>query len=226
MINCPHPLATDAAALRAAFLSLLPRLERHGRIAFCALRADQREEALAEMLALAWTWFVRLAKRGRDATRFASMLATFAARAVKSGRRLCGQEKAHDVLSAMAQRRHGFRVEQWPENTIPCRSLLREALADNTVTPPDEQVAFRLDFAAWLVTRTPRDQDVAADLMRGERTLALARKYGLTPARISQLRRDFADDWQRFCGDGPRPASPRGSHEPTGSAHSPDPGAA
>ena len=204
MINCPHPLTTDAAALRAVFLSILPRLELHGRIAFCALRADQREEALAEMLALAWTWFVRLANRGRDAARFPSMVATFAARAVKSGRRLCGQEKAHDVLSATAQRRYDFRVEQLPENTVPCRNLLRDALADNTVTPPDEQVAFRLDFAAWLITRTQRDQHVAADLMLGERTLAVARKFSLTPARISQLRRDFAGDWQRFCGDGPR----------------------
>ena len=36
--------------------------------------------------------------------------------------------------------------------------------------------------------------------MTGERTLDVSRKHGLTPARISQLRRDFHDDWERFGG--------------------------
>ena len=76
-------------------------------------------------------------------------------------------------------------------------------------------MAFRLDFAAWLITRTERDQHVAAELMLGERTLAVARKFSLTAARISQLRRDFADDWQRFCGDGPRIAAASASPKRT-----------
>jgi hypothetical protein len=37
------------------------------------------------------------------------------------------------------------------------------------------------------------------DLMVGERTLAVADGYGLSPGRISQLRREFHDDWERFC---------------------------
>ncbi len=37
-------------------------------------------------------------------------LAAYAARAVKSGRLLCGQDNAKDVLSPSAQRRHGFQV--------------------------------------------------------------------------------------------------------------------
>jgi hypothetical protein len=35
----------------------------------------------------------------------------------------------------------------------------------------------------------------------GERTQHLARKYGLAPGRISQLRRERHRDWQRFHGD-------------------------
>ena len=35
----------------------------------------------------------RLVKKGKDPTTFASAIATFAARAVNSGRRLCGMEK-------------------------------------------------------------------------------------------------------------------------------------
>jgi hypothetical protein len=39
------------------------------------------------------------------------------------------------------------------------------------------------------------------DMAANELTLALARKYRLSPARISQLRREFHDDWQRFTAD-------------------------
>jgi hypothetical protein len=37
------------------------------------------------------------------------------------------------------------------------------------------------------------------DLMVGERTADVARKYGLTPGRVSQKRREFMQGWQRFC---------------------------
>jgi hypothetical protein len=35
-------------------------------------------------------------------------------------------------------------------------------------------------------------------LMVGDRPLAVARRFGLSPARISQLRRELHDDWQAF----------------------------
>jgi hypothetical protein len=36
--------------------------------------------------------------------------------------------------------------------------------------------------------------------MRDERTLDLASRHGLSPSRVSQLRREFWQDWERFCG--------------------------
>ena len=41
----------------------------------------------------------------------------------------------------------------------------------------------------------------------GERTSEVARKHGLTAGRVSQLRRDFLEDWYRFCGE-PRDNTP------------------
>ena len=38
-------------------------------------------------------------------------------------------------------------------------------------------------------------------MMAGQRTLDLSRKYGISPGRVSQVRREFHDDWQRFCGE-------------------------
>jgi hypothetical protein len=38
-------------------------------------------------------------------------------------------------------------------------------------------------------------------LMVGERTLEVSRRFGFSPARVSQLRREFRDDWSRFWAD-------------------------
>ena len=189
-------------ALHATFLTILPRLQAHGRVYFRHRAAEQREEAIAEMVALAWRWHLALAARGKDAARFPSALATFAARAVASGRRACGFEKPKDVLSPVAQRRHGFTVGSPPQHSTLEGNRYDDALRDNTRTPVPDQVAFRHDFPAWRKTRSPRDRQIVDDLLRGERPGAVACRYGLSPARVSQLRRAFHDDWTRFC-DGP-----------------------
>jgi hypothetical protein len=101
-----------------------------------------REERIAEMVAIAWKWYRWLAEQGKDAAQFPSMLATFAARAVNSGRRLCGKENAKDVLSADAQKRHGFKVKNLADYYSPVRHVFEHALTDNSFTPPDEQACF------------------------------------------------------------------------------------
>jgi hypothetical protein len=197
------PLLRPGAGLHARFLSILPRIATHGRVYFRHLRAADQEEAVQEMVALCWKWFLRLAARGKDATRFPSALASYAARAVRSGRRACGQERGRDALSPSAQRRHGFLVSGLPAASTLSDNPLSEALADNTRTPPDEQCAFRLDFPAWRGSRAERDRRIIDELMAGERTLDVAGRHGLSPARVSQLRREFHDDWARFCGAHP-----------------------
>jgi hypothetical protein len=188
--------------IHVVFLAILPRIELHGRIYFRHLKnASLKEEAIAEMVALAWKWHVRLSQRGKDVTTFPSAIATFAARAVRSGRRLCGQEKTKDVLSPLAQRHHGFAVGKLPDQETLSENPLCDALADNTITPVDEQVCFRLDFPAWLTTLAHRDRDIALDLMAGERTQDVSEKYRRSPGRISQMRGQFHNDWRRFHGE-------------------------
>ena len=200
-VPIPTRAALPVPILQARFLSILPRIELHGRVSFRHVPCPgRRADAIAEMVALAWAWHLRLAERGKDATRFPGALAIYAARAVRSGRRLCGQERARDVLSPSAQRQHRFLVERLPDFSSLGGNPLEQALLDNRKTPPPEQAAFRLDFPAWLRTRTERDRRLAEDLMRGERTQDVSSKFGLSPARISQLRRDFHEDWERFCG--------------------------
>jgi hypothetical protein len=108
---------------------------------------------------------------------------------------------AKDVLSPVAQRRHGFSVCPLPEFTSCNGDVIEEALYDNTQTPPDEQAAFRVDFPAWVRRRSDRDRRIIGEMMLGERTRDVAARFGLTPGRVSQLRREFFDDWAAFCGD-------------------------
>jgi hypothetical protein len=194
------------ARLQATFLSsVLPKVLSHGRVYFRHLRsAELKEEYVAEMVALTWRWHLRLAERGKDATRFPTALATFAARAVRSGRKLAGMDRAKDVLSRVAQQRQGFAVSKLPDCSSLDGSPLAEALHDNTRTPPDEQCAFRIDFPAWRATHAARDRQLLDDLMLGERTLEVAGKYGLSPGRVSQLRRQFLLDWRRYCDEPPQ----------------------
>jgi hypothetical protein len=191
--------------LHAAFLTILPRIQLHGRVYFRHKKPEKRDEAIAEMVALAWKSFVNCARNGKNPLEFPMALARRAAQAVHNGRRLCGQEKIKDVLSPRAQQQHNFTVVSLPEGSSLNGNVFDEALIDNTQTPVPEQVSFRLDFPAWRLTRSDRDRRVIDDLMRGERTLDVADKHGLTAGRVSQLRRDFQQDWERFCGETDEP---------------------
>lgn len=146
--------------LQGGFLALVPKIETHARIFFRHVkRAFKKADFIAEAVALAWRWLVRLAQRGKDAAKFVTTLASLAARAIWNGCRLCGQEKAKDVMSPLAQRNHGFVVESLPAHTrttpqklcsMPggqeMQSALEERLHDNTITPVPDQAAFRIDF--------------------------------------------------------------------------------
>jgi hypothetical protein len=205
-VSAPSVSAAEALArLQAAFLALLPRIELHAQVSFRHVRCPgKRADALAETVAVAWKWFRRDVERGKDVTAFVSALATYAARHVRSGRRVWGKARSGDVLSPQCRQRRSFTVSPLPVASTLNGNAFDEALQDNTQSPVPEQAAFRLDFPAWLARRCERDRRLVEDLMAGERTLDAARKHGLTPGRVSQLRRALHDDWRAFCGDLPR----------------------
>jgi hypothetical protein len=133
------------------------------------------------------------------------------AKAVKSGRRLTGMEKSKDVLNERAQQQHGFEVQALP--TSPRASYearyskphgqqdydaFEERLADNAITPPPDAAAFRIDFPQWRTGWCERDRRLIDLLMLDTSTQDAARLFGVSPGRVSQKRREFADDWLRF----------------------------
>ena len=193
-------IARPTAAIQHAYVAIMPRIVNHARITFRHMVCnDSRENAIAETVALTWMWFVRLIEQGKQPQEFVSVLAAYATKAVKSGRRLCGQEKSNDVLSPLAQNRRGFTISPYPQFSTLDGNAIDEALIDNTQTPVPDQVVFRVDFPAWLSTRTDRDRLIIGELMSGERTLEVSQKYQVSQPRISQLRREYLEDWSAFC---------------------------
>ena len=199
-------------AVQAHFVAILPRIELHAKIYFRDVKCPHRkEDFIQETRALAWKYFIRAIQQGKDPLTFVSLIATFAARHARSGRRLCGQERSKDTLSPLAQRRRGFTVKTLPVTTTQPREqfyanphgqrlidAVEERLRDNTLTSVPDQVCFRLDFPAWLTTRTERDRRIIDDMGLNHRTQDLSKKFGVSPSRISQLRREYRDDWTNF----------------------------
>jgi hypothetical protein len=196
-----------------AFLSILPGIERHADIRFRHLKCrQQRADCIAECVALAWKWFQRLAEKGTDATRFSAILAQYATRAVGSGRRLCGQERAKDVMSPVAQRRRGFQVESLPLSIRTyhespdvrgqrLQEVFEERLHDNTVTPVPDQVAFRVDWPRFYETLSERDRQMAEHLSLGRTAKRAADRFRLSPGRVTQLRQRWCREWRAFQGE-------------------------
>jgi hypothetical protein len=177
------------------FVAHLPRFVAHARFAFRRVACPEaRADRVAEALALAWKHFVALARRGKRPERFVTTLALRCTQAVKAGRRMAGSERGRDVLSPVARVRHGFSVARLPDrdravDRHPLPGELAEALDDNTRSPVPEQAAFRLDFPRWRASRRRRDRKVLDVLAAGERTEDVARRFRISPGRVTGLQR-------------------------------------
>jgi hypothetical protein len=202
-------------ALQAKFLTLLPKIERCARFYFRHITCfAQRTDRIAETVGVCWKWFVRLAERGRDAAEFVTTLVALAARAVNSGRRVGKQESAVDVLSNVAQHRHGFNVESLPVSTRRSQESINavvrgqeeldayeERLQDNTVTPPPDAAAFRIDFPHFLAAMSERDRALAMFLSLGHSAKMAAAKFGVSCGRVTQLRQKWHENWRLVEGE-------------------------
>jgi hypothetical protein len=81
-----HNATFTPDSLHASFLALVPRIESRARVYFRAIKCTEKKaDCVAEVVAIAWKWFCRLVKRGRDVTQFVGALASLAARAVWNG---------------------------------------------------------------------------------------------------------------------------------------------
>jgi hypothetical protein len=179
------------------FLAMYPIIVRCLRVAFRHLRTEAREEAIAEGLANACASYHRLVKQGRTERAFPTVLARFAAAQVIDGRLVGSGQSTRDVLSRRAQTKKLFqvqRLDRFDDDT----DCWYEAVVEDTHTPVFDQVCFRIDFPAWLDRLSHRNRRIAESLALGNSTQTVARRFRMSPGRISQLRREFYLSWREF----------------------------
>lgn len=190
------------------FLTLVPAIERHASIVFRGRSPVEREEATAVAVAAAFVGYVRLVEQGRNPLRdFASSLATYAVLHAKSGRQVGSRTSTTDVLSPLARRKRGFKVESLPTTSGIVRDHLNstadrrrhdefdEQLRDNTQTPIPDQAAFRIDFPEFLGSLGNRDCALVRFLALGHSAHLAAARFGMTEGRVSQLRKSWRERW-------------------------------
>jgi hypothetical protein len=180
---------------------MLPAIVHHAKYAFRHLRGEARQDAIQETIANALVAFVALVRRGKMAIAYPSVLAKYAIAQINDGRKVGGHLNCKDVSSRYCQRLKGLVVERLDkfdsqENTW------EEVLVEDRHAGPAETARVRLDFAAWLDSLKRRDRKIALKLAEGEKTSDVARRFKISAGRISQLRRELAESWKKFTGEG------------------------
>jgi hypothetical protein len=176
---------------QSSFVAMLPEIQQKLHLAFCRLDPEAREDAIEEGVVHSLLAYIRLHEQGRAEAATPSSLAWYSSRHVKRGRPAAGRMNGKEPLSRYGQIGNDIEVELQPGNWI-------DAIVQDKRAPIADQVAAKMDVGAWFATLTQRMKQIARDLAFGCTTSEVARKHGVTPGRISQLRRSLEDSWAAF----------------------------
>jgi hypothetical protein len=185
------------SACYVKFLSLLPAIQEQARFAFRNEEPERRQELTAEVIANCWVAFVRLVERGLLEVVYPTPLAQFAIKQVRDGRRVGAKLNVRDVSSDYAQRLKRFTVQRldvFDER----EGEWKEVLLEDRKAGPADTAAARIDIADWFDSLPKKKRRIAATLATGESTKRAARKFRVSPGRISQTRRELQKAWQDF----------------------------
>ena len=182
------------------FLDMLPTIKLQAEHRLRRLPGHEREELLAEAIAIAFCMFVNLVQRGKIDLAYATPLAVYGCRQALVGRRAGHPLNVNDITSRHCQQRKRVRVERLDRFDVK-KGQWREAVVEDHRTPVPDQAAFRCDFPEWLKTLSDRDRQIAETLSTGEGTTGTAKQFGVTAGRISQVRAKLREAWDEFHGE-------------------------
>jgi hypothetical protein len=187
------------SARHAEFLAMLPAIRRSAQVAFRKLPPELRHDLIEEVVANSYVAYARLVERGHADRALPSPLARFAITQIRVGRRVGSRLRIGDALSTYAQYRKQFSVERL-DHFSEEKGCWGEILVEDKRARPADVAACRIDFAEWLRRLTARRRRIALALAAGETTSAAAKMFGVTPARISQIRDLLRKSWEAFQG--------------------------
>lgn len=181
--------------LNQRFQDILPQIRNCAEFAFRRLKHADREDAIQDVIAQCYFTFGRMAREGGQDRVFPTVLARFAIRRYRSGRRASGTVTKQDSGLAITERDDGDQVR----GRSHCRSSRWwEFLVEDRRTPVPDQVSLRVDFPAWLSQLSLCQRRVAEMFVSGDRPVEVARAMRVSPARISQIRKGLREDWEKF----------------------------
>ena len=198
--NAKKMRQSASSAHAAKFVSLLPAIQEQARYAFRNEKPEYRQELTAEVIANCWAAFVRLVERGLIDVVYPTPLAGYAIKQVRDGRRVGAKLNVLDISSEYAQRLKQITVERldlYDEQ----KGEWREVLVEDHHAGPAETAAARIDIGEWFDSLPKHKRRVAQTLATGETTKRTARKFRVSPGRISQTRRELETTWAEFQGE-------------------------
>lgn len=181
------------------FESMIPQIKAAARFEFRDLPRYRRDEAVNDVVVMAFFAFSNLVKQGRIALAYPTPLAMYACRQYRAYRRPAEKQCVRDVLSPYAQHKKRFDVDRLDKRD--CDGRWKEAIVEDSRTRVPNQVWFRLDFPCWLRQLGRKKRRIAEALAVGGRTMDVAKKYHLSRGRISQLRHELEKNWYIFQGE-------------------------
>jgi len=149
------------------------------------LKADNFDDAVQELTAIAYEMYRSLVRRGKET--YYSPIMKFAIKRYKSGRRFIGSSST-DVLSDWTRILERCDICSWEDS----ENTGTRYLASNRWENVADTVQFKIDFYDdWLQQQTPRDQAIIKALSYGHTTGDVAKKYKVSAGLISQYRRRY-----------------------------------
>ena len=208
MIATAKPLPRDGRVphWHQPFLSMLPAIERHARIAFRHLDPEARAEMVEETIANAFVAYSRLVELGKPELAYPTPLAMNGVRQAKAGRKVGGQLNVSDVSSRHCQITKGIKVGRLDHFDEESQEW-KEIIVEDRKAGPADTACCRIDFGDWLASLSRRHRKIAMILAMGESTKRVARRFRVSPGRISQIRRELLDAWNRFQGETEAPGA-------------------
>ncbi len=76
-----------------------------------------------------------------------------------------------------------------------------EAIVEDHHAGPAETASARIHLAGWLRSLPGRNRRIAGALSLGESTKDVASRFRVSPARVSQLRRELEASWLGYHGE-------------------------
>lgn len=196
-------MSKTIAELHERFLSILPRIEGIAFIAYRHFPRDDREDAIAEVVAHAWRAFCGLVRRGKDPLQFPTVLAKYSVLSVRSGKLIGRRCNRKDVCSPFRKKARD-EIVSIESPSRPGEPSWKELLIEMRQSTPAETAGARIDIAHWLRLQNRRNRRIAERLAAGNRPMDVARRFKISPARISQIREEFRGSWAAMHGEGSR----------------------